>query len=93
MFDVAIFTDSTPEESLHGQGGFQFQSASPGITPTHEHAIMAAGLIHVVDPTWVRQPDPLTHPPRATTASSGMPLTSLVDSPPGTPTPVDQETS
>ena len=63
MFDVAIFTDSTPEESLHGQGGFQFQSASPGITPTHEHAIMAAGLIHVVDPTWVRQPDPLTHPP------------------------------
>lgn len=63
MFDVAIFTDSTPAESLHGQGGFQFQSASPGITPSDEHAIMAAGLIHVVDPTWVRKPDPLAHPP------------------------------
>lgn len=63
MFEVAIYTDSTPEESLSGSGGFQFQSASPGVAPSDQASIMSSGLIHVVDPVWIQRGDPLAHPP------------------------------
>jgi hypothetical protein len=48
MFDLLVYTDSDPNESLHGGTGFQFIAASPGAAPSDESFVRQAALQHVV---------------------------------------------
>lgn len=49
MFETAIFTDVTAEESRDGRTGFTFQAVSPGFTEEQE-AFARENLIHQVSP-------------------------------------------
>lgn len=48
MFDTAIYTDVTAEDSLDGRGGFNFQAASAGFTGADQRVAIGQ-LLHEVD--------------------------------------------
>lgn len=62
MFDVTIYTDVRPSESLDGQGGFNFQSASQGVRAADQRFITES-MLHVVSSSWHVDHDELAHPP------------------------------
>lgn len=60
-FDVATYTDVVGSEAIDGVDGFNFQSASPGVTGVDQQKIRER-LLHRVLPSWALEHDPLTHP-------------------------------
>lgn len=61
MFETAIYTDCTPEESLEGYGGFDFQSVSDGLD-SRDRSFIPLNMLHTVEPQWDAENDPLAHP-------------------------------
>ncbi|OYN93381.1 hypothetical protein CGZ95_18635 [Enemella evansiae] len=62
MFNVAVYTDTRAEESLDGVAGFNFQSASSGVTAQDRQTIRDQ-MLHQVVVGWGVDNDPLAHPP------------------------------
>lgn len=62
VLDVAVYSDTTAEESVDGVEGFNFRALSAGITPEDRRRIREE-LLHRVHPTWAHDHDELDHPP------------------------------
>ena len=62
VLDVAVFSDTTADESVDGVEGFNFRALSAGITPEDRRRIREE-LLHRVHPTWGHDHDELAHPP------------------------------
>jgi hypothetical protein len=62
VLDVAVYSDTTAEESIDGVAGFNFRALSPGITDDDRRRIREE-LLHRVHPTWSHDHDELAHPP------------------------------
>lgn len=62
MFDNAVYTDVSMEESLDGRAGFNFQALSSGFTKS-DQAFVESQLLHRVVTGWEIHHDPLDHPP------------------------------
>lgn len=62
VLDVAVYSDTTADESVDGVEGFNFRALSAGITPEDRRRIREE-LLHRVHPTWNHDHDELTHPP------------------------------
>lgn len=60
--DVAVFSDTTADESVDGVEGFNFRALSAGITPEDRRRIREE-LLHRVHPTWGHDHDERAHPP------------------------------
>ena len=61
-FEVAIYTDVSSDEALDGIDGFNFQSASGGVTG-EDFRLIRGRLLHRIVPSWSIDNDPLEHPP------------------------------
>ncbi len=62
VLDVAVYSDTTADESVDGVEGFNFRALSGGITPEDRRRIREE-LLHRVHPTWNHDHDELAHPP------------------------------
>ena len=62
VLDVAVYSDTTADESVDGVEGFNFRALSPGITAEDRRRIRE-DLLHRVHPTWNHDHDELAHPP------------------------------
>jgi len=62
VLDVAVFSDTTADESVDGVEGFNFRALSAGITAEDRRRIREE-LLHRVHPTWNHNHDELAHPP------------------------------
>jgi hypothetical protein len=62
QLEVAVYSDTTADESVDGVEGFNFRALSAGITPDDRRRIREE-LLHRVHPTWNHDHDELTHPP------------------------------
>jgi len=62
VLDVAVYSDTTADESVDGVEGFNFRALSAGITPEDRRRIREE-LLHRVHPTWNHDHDELAHPP------------------------------
>jgi hypothetical protein len=62
VLDVAVYSDTTADESVDGVEGFNFRALSAGITPEDRRRIREE-LLHRVHPTWNNAHDELDHPP------------------------------
>ncbi len=62
MLEVAVYSDTTADESVDGVEGFNFRALSAGITPEDRRRIREE-LLHRVHPTWNHDHDELAHPP------------------------------
>ena len=62
VLDVAVYSDTTADESVDGVQGFNFRALSAGITPEDRRRIREE-LLHRVHPTWNHDHDELDHPP------------------------------
>jgi len=62
VLDVAVYSDTTAEESVDGVEGFNFRALSAGITSEDRRRIREE-LLHRVHPTWGHDHDELAHPP------------------------------
>jgi hypothetical protein len=70
VLDVAVYSDTTADESVDGVEGFNFRALSAGITPEDRRRIREE-LIHRVHPTWDHEHDELAHPPTCAFLSAG----------------------
>ncbi|MDZ5620311.1 hypothetical protein SFC88_05735 [Nocardioides sp. HM23] len=62
VLDVAVYSDTTADESVDGVDGFNFRALSAGITVEDRRRIREE-LLHRVHPTWDHDHDELAHPP------------------------------
>ena len=62
VLDVAVFSDTTADESVDGVEGFNFRALSAGVTADDRRRIREE-LLHRVHPTWAHDHDELAHPP------------------------------
>lgn len=62
VLDVAVYSDTTADESVDGVEGFNFRALSAGITADDRRRIREE-LLHRVHPTWNHDHDELDHPP------------------------------
>lgn len=61
-FDVATYTDVSSDEAIDGIDGFNFQSASSGVSGG-DFSLIRERLLHRIVPSWSIDNDPLEHPP------------------------------
>ncbi|MDR1394384.1 MAG: hypothetical protein LBJ62_10580 [Bifidobacteriaceae bacterium] len=70
MFEVAIYTDVSQEESVYGRDGFGFQAISGGIDE-QDTGVIRSYLLHTIAPAWDTQHDDLSHPESFTYTTQG----------------------
>lgn len=61
VFEVAVYTDVTRDESIDGTDGFNFQSASSGLDGNHQRQIRET-LLHQISNRWPIDREPTDHP-------------------------------